>query len=68
MKRVGEMAARRLHRPWSNVYPHLVTPRSIARAAGAKSIDALWERQERAPFFVAPSKRAEWPRAFRERY
>jgi hypothetical protein len=68
MKRVVAIAARRLDRPWSNVYPHLVTARSIAGAAGAKSIDALWERQERAPFFVAPSKRAEWTRAFRERY
>jgi len=68
MNRVVEIGARRLHRPWSNVYPHVVTPRSIARAAGADSIDALWERQERAPFFVAPSKRAEWTKVFRHRY
>jgi Heparinase II/III-like protein/Heparinase II/III N-terminus len=67
-KRVREIVARRLHRPWSNVYPHLVAGRTVARAAGARSVDELWERLQRAPFFLGPPKRAEWARTFREHY
>jgi len=66
--RLGEIGAQPLQRPWSKVYPRLVTPRTVARAAGANSVDALWDRQERAPFFIARSKRGEWTREFRHRY
>ena len=68
LKRVREIVARRLHRPWSNLYPHLLRPRAVAFAAGARSIDALWERLQRAPFFLDPSKRGEWTRHYRDWY
>jgi len=67
-KRLLEMGAERLRRPWSNVYPHLVTPAHVATAAGAASIDALWNDLQRAPFFITPSDRERTVRAFRDRY
>jgi hypothetical protein len=54
--RLVEMAAHRLRRPWSNVLPHLVTARWVVSAAGADSLDALWERQQRAPFPLSPRR------------
>jgi hypothetical protein len=69
LKRLFEMAAARLRRPWSMALPHVVTARSVVRAAGAGSVGALWERQQRdVPFFVTPSRREEWTQAFRARY
>src|SRR5262245_45278940 len=67
-KRVVEIAARRLDRPWSNVYPHLLTPRAVAMKAGAPSVDALWDSQQRAAFFVAPAGRETTIASFRQRY
>jgi hypothetical protein len=68
MRRLVEVGSARLRRPWSRVYPHLLTDRAILRAAGAPSIDALWERQQQAPFFVAPANRQDWVGTFRSRY
>jgi hypothetical protein len=62
------MGALRLRRPWSHVYPHLVTPARIAAAAGAASVDALWTSQQRVPFFLSPADRDAWAAAFRARY
>jgi hypothetical protein len=66
--RLVEMAAHRLRRPWSNVYPHLLTAGSIVRASGASSVDDWWDRQQRAPFFFAPSDRDAWAREFEARF
>lgn len=69
LKRLVEIAAVRMRRPWSKVLPLVVTARSVVKAAGADSVDALWERQlHDVPFFVKPSSREEWTRAFRARY
>lgn len=67
-RRLVEIGAQRLRRPWSNVYPHLITPARVATAAGAASIDALWDQLQRAPFFVTPSDRERSIRVFQERY
>jgi hypothetical protein len=67
-RRLGEMGALRLRRPWSQVYPHLVTPARVAAAAGAASIDALWIAQQRVSFFLSPADREGWAAAFRARY
>ena len=67
-RRLGEMVALRLRRPWSHIYPHLVTPARIAAAAGAPSVDALWTMQQRVPFFLSPADREGWSAAFRARY
>jgi len=62
------MGAQRLRRPWSKVYPSLITPAHIAKAAGAASIDALWNELQRAPFLLTPSDRDRSVRAFQDRY
>src|SRR4051812_34593146 len=62
------MSAQRLRRPWSNVYPRLLTSQRIASAAGASSIHALWEQLERAPFFLKGADRDAWTSAFLTRY
>jgi hypothetical protein len=67
-QRLGEMGAVRLRRPWSQVYPHLVTPARIAAAAGAASVDALWAAQQRVPFFLSPADRDVWAAAYRATY
>jgi hypothetical protein len=66
--RLVEMASHSLRRPWSKVLPHVVTVRSVVKAAGAGSVDAMWDRQSRAPFFLTPSHRDEWTRSFRARF
>src|SRR5262249_9640469 len=66
--RLREMAVHRLRRPWSNVYPHLLTPRAIVRASGAGTVHGRWHRQQRAPFFFAPSDREPLVREFERRF
>ena len=57
-----------LQRPWSRLYPHLLTERALLNAAGAASIDALWEAPQREVFFVSASQADDWTRTFRSRY
>ncbi len=58
-----------MRRPWAAILPRIVTARSVVRAAGAGSVDSLWERQQRdVPFFVTPSRRVEWTQSFRARF
>ena len=66
--RVIEMGRTHLQRPWSRLYPFLLTERALLGAAGARSIDALWEAQLAAPFFVSPGRREALTRGFRDRY
>src|SRR5262245_48115190 len=67
-KRLVEMAVFRLRRPWASVLPRIVTAGSVVNAAGAGSVDAFWKMQQDAPFFLAPSQREEWARAFKARF
>jgi hypothetical protein len=55
-------------RPWARLYPHVVNERSILGDSGARSIAELWERQLGAPFFVRPSDRDVFVKAFCERF
>jgi hypothetical protein len=66
--RLVEMGSAQLQQPWARVYPHVLTERALLKAAAAPSIDALWERQLQAPFFVAPERRDALSRTFRARY
>ena len=68
LKRLLEMGAVRLRRPWANILPRVVTAGSVVKASGSESIDALWERQQAAPFFVTPARREAWTRAFLARF
>ncbi len=66
--RLIEAGRTKFQRPWSCVYPHVLTERAVVKASGAASVDALWQAQQMAPFFVRPSRKDEWTRIFRERY
>jgi heparinase II/III-like protein len=66
--RVVEIGRGVLQRPWSRVYPHLVTERALLRMAGASSIDELWRAQQRSPFFLTAGDGAAYARVFRTRY
>jgi len=67
-RRLVDMGAQRLRRPWSNIYPHLITPARVAAACGAASVDLLWDAQQGVPFFLSPSDRDRWMGVFRARY
>jgi len=62
--RLGQELRREARRPWSRLRPRLLTERALRHAAGATSIDALWEALARSPFFVTPARRGEWSRRF----
>lgn len=60
LRRVGEESRRVARRPWSRVYPSLVTDRALLAATGAASIDALWQTRAAAPFFLSADRRDAW--------
>lgn len=62
--RVAESARWRARRPWTKLHPRLLTERVFLGAAGARSVDALWERQRRQPFFIDPADREGCVRSF----
>jgi len=62
--RAAASTARRAQRPWSAIAPRLFTDAALLRAAGAASIDELWERQKQRPFFLSSGRRAQWTQAF----
>jgi hypothetical protein len=66
--RLIEMGTARLQQPWARVYPHLLSERTVLRATGTPSIDALWQAQLAAPFFVSPGRRETLTQAFHRRY
>jgi hypothetical protein len=66
--RLTEIGWTQLQRPWSRVYPRMLTERVLVKAAGAPSIDALWQEQQAAPFFLSPDRQSAWTRVFRARY
>jgi uncharacterized heparinase superfamily protein len=66
--RLDEEARRVARRPWSRLFPILVTEGALLRASRAPSLDALWADLIATPFFVAPRHRQAWVRAFDERY
>lgn len=53
-QRVIDAAERRARRPWTHVYPRLLTDRALLRATGAADVDALWAAAAARPFFVTP--------------
>lgn len=58
----------RFRRPWSTIYPRLITERSLVNAAGAQSIDALWNMQQGSEFFISSAEREPRTRTFRARF
>lgn len=68
LRRLGEEVARVAWRPWTRVYPGLLTEGRVVREAGAPSIDVLWQELSEAPFFLHPRDRERWITAFLDRY
>jgi len=66
--RVLEEGRARFRRPWTSIYPRLLTARSIATAAGAGSIDLLWASLQSSPFLLSAADRLKTTEAFRARY
>ena len=66
--RLREETRRVLGKPWSHVYPAILSERQVLAAAGADSIDVLWNELAEAPFFLHPADRERWAAAFSTRY
>jgi hypothetical protein len=57
VRRAIDAAERRARRPWSYVYPRLLTERSLLAALRASDVDELWDALSRQPFFVQTAER-----------
>jgi hypothetical protein len=66
--RLAEEARQQTRRPWSRIYPRLLSDRTIIGGSAVASLDALWTRQASQPFFVRPPDRDVYVAAFRQRY
>src|SRR5581483_4652291 len=53
---------------WAAMHPRMVSPQSVIRAAGAVSVDAFWQRQQQAAFFLHPAECDAWAAGFRGRF
>lgn len=60
LQRLGQEVRGALRRPWSRIYPALVTDRALLSATGTTSIDELWRSLAAAPFFLSAAHRDEW--------
>lgn len=54
----------RTRRPWSRIYPQVVTERRVLTALGAADVDTLWNELAAQPFFIAGGQRGEVARRF----
>lgn len=68
LARVRDETVRALWRPWTRIRPRLLTEARLLAAAGAPSIDALWNELASAPFFLTPDVRDAWVAAHRARF
>lgn len=68
LTRLYEETSRVARRPWSRIYPAVLTEQSLLSATGAASVDALWTRLARDPFFLHAADRDAYAARFRERY
>jgi uncharacterized heparinase superfamily protein len=66
--RAVDALRRRARKSWSHVAPRLLTDRALVMMSGARSVDELWERATRRPFFFAPEQRETWAAGFDARY
>jgi uncharacterized heparinase superfamily protein len=68
LTRLYEETSRVARRPWSHIYPAVLTEQALLSATGASSIDALWTRLAADPFFLHAVDRERYAAAFRARY
>jgi hypothetical protein len=62
--RLLDAARRRARRPWSLVYPRLLTERALLFALRAPDVDRLWDDLASQPFFIDSRQRASTATAF----
>jgi Heparinase II/III-like protein/Heparinase II/III N-terminus len=55
VRRAIDSAKRRARRPWSYVYPRLMTESALIAALGARDVDQLWRDLSAQPFFISSS-------------
>ena len=67
-QRVIDAVERRTRRPWTHVYPRLLTDRALLRAIGAEDINAAWSTLASHAFFVSPASRHQMASAFAASY
>lgn len=68
LSRVADNVRTRSRRPWSRLFPRLLTESLFLKEVGASSIDEFWTRQQNAPFFLSIADRDRDVRAFDERF
>jgi len=56
--RANDSARRRARRPWSYLYPRLLTQRALLASLGARDVDRLWVDLAAQPFFISSAERA----------
>ena len=66
--RAAESARRRARRPWSYLYPRLLTDRALLAALGADDIDRLWEALASQAFFISSSEKTKVAERFVHEY
>src|SRR2546429_620093 len=67
-QRVIDAAERRARRPWTQVYPRLLTDQAFLRAVKARDINEAWSALAQQPFFLNPSLRQQTSAAFLTSY
>jgi hypothetical protein len=68
LHRAAESARRRAVRPWTEIYPSLLTERAFLRTLGARDINEAWSSLAERPFFVRPADGPKTAAAFTEAY
>jgi len=68
LERLRQEVAKVAWRPWTHVYPGLLTDGRLATHANADSIESLWRDLSSAPFFLHASDRDAWTAALAARY
>jgi len=66
--RAIEAARHRTLRPWSRVYPRLLTERALLVLVGAADVDELWDMLASQPFFIVGRNRRRFASDFAVRH
>jgi hypothetical protein len=66
--RAIEAARHRTLRPWSQLYPRLLSDRTLLVVLGARDVDELWDGLASESFFVNCADRSRYATAFTDRY
>jgi hypothetical protein len=66
--RAADSARRRARRPWSYLYPRLLTDRALLAALGADDVDQLWEALASQPFFISAREKTKVVERFVDEY